>query len=169
MLPLYHVYHVSGTRADALVRFSRRRAGAIIPTLFSTFPLSDLEEVDVNAYTQWLAVWNSELREAGGARDDQPDSSAKETSVTAGVDENADQNDSATAAYNKFLSYQTFKDRTGMRNDECRRSTLRVRDFFLSLSVPRVRATRFVTMRPVWCIVPFVRLCTRASLMKYSR
>ena len=113
-------------------------------------------EVDKNAYTQWLEEWQSELREARAARDDQPDSSVKETSDTADVDENADQDDSATAAYNKFLSYQTFKELTGLRNDENRRNTLRVRDFFLSCSVPRVRATCFVTMRPVWCIVPFV-------------
>ena len=113
-------------------------------------------EVDKNAYTQWLEEWQSELREARAARDDQPDSSVKETSDTADVDENADQDDSATAAYNKFLSYQTFKERTGVGNDENRRTTLRVRDFFLYCSVPRVRATCFVTMRPVWCIVPFV-------------
>ena len=87
-------------------------------------------EVDKNAYTQWLEEWQSELREARAARDDQPDSSVKETSDTADVDENADQDDSATAAYNKFLSYQTFKERTGVGNDENRRTTLRVRDFY---------------------------------------
>ena len=115
-----------------------------------------MEETDEAAHDQWFEAWQSELREARAALGDPPNSSVQQTRDTAGVDENADQNDSATAAYNKFLSYQTFKELTGMGNDERRRTTLRVRDFFLSFSVPRVRATCFVTMRPVWCIVPFV-------------
>ena len=90
------------------------------------------------------------------ARDDQPDSSVEETSDTGDADANADQDDSAKAAHDKYLSYLTFKQPTGLRNDAKSRNTLRVRDFFLYCSVPRVRATCFVTMRPVWCIVPFV-------------
>ena len=45
---------------------------------------------------------------------------------TAGVDQNADPNDSATAALNKFLTYENSKEQTGMGNDEDRRTTLRV-------------------------------------------
>ena len=61
VLPLYHVYHVSGTRADAVVFFSRRCAGESPPTRCSKFPLSGLVEVEKDVYTQWFARW---LREA---------------------------------------------------------------------------------------------------------
>ena len=61
VLPLYHVYHVSRTRADAVVFFSRRCAGESPPTRCSKFPLSGLVEVEKDAYTQWFARW---LREA---------------------------------------------------------------------------------------------------------
>ena len=77
-----------------------------------------MEETDEAAHDQWFEAWKSELREdPSAARDDQPDSSVEETSDTGDADANADQDDSATAAYNKFLSYLTFKELTGVRND----------------------------------------------------
>ena len=120
-----------------------------------TYPLSDLEETDETAHNQWFETLPREQREARAELGAPPNSSVQQTRDTDGADENADQNDSATAAYNKFLPYETFKEQTSMGNDERRRTTLRMRDFF-SFSVPRVRATCFVAMRPVWCIVRFV-------------
>jgi len=57
VLPLYHVYHVSGTRADAVVFFSRRCSGVSPPLVTLKFKLSDLEETDLGAYTQWFEQW----------------------------------------------------------------------------------------------------------------
>jgi hypothetical protein len=145
VLPLYHVYHVSGTRADAVVCFSRRCAVGShgrphFETGTFTYPLTDLEEVDEAAHDKWFDAW-AFCEDPSAARDDQPDSSVEETSDTGDADANADQDDSAKAAHDKYLSYLTFKQPTGLRNDAKSRNTLRVRDFFLYCSVPRVRAT----------------------------
>ena len=257
VLPLYHVYHVSGTRADAVVFFSRRCAGDSPPTRCSKFPLSDLVEVEKDAYTQWLERWVRESVPALGAAaahalapaavppagrpptppsgtdlpppsedlywevlegpphhvgqivqsesvcygddgddgnvtlrmpikdsgigamvptqlyvfqrsavelrslaafiafkkekgkeeteksdsgtgppkeaknsDSGPENPASAAKNTAGVDDIADHNDSATAALNKYVTYANAKEQTGMGNDkEDRRTTLRVRDF----------------------------------------
>ena len=102
------------------------------------------------------------------ARDDQPDSSVEETSDTGDADANADQDDSAKAAHDKYLSYLTFKQPTGLRNDAKSRNTLRVRDFFLYCSVatcPR-HLFRDHASRLVHC--PFRRLCTRDSCLNWT-
>ena len=170
VLPLYHV---SGTRADEnRVISSRRCAGGSLDyeTETFTYPLSDLEETDEAAHDQWFETWKSELREARAALGDPPNSSVQQTRDTAGVDDIADQNDSAKAAFDKFLTYENMKQQTGMGNDEDRRTALRVRDFCSPFSL---RATcprhpfRDHASRLVHCT--FRRLCTRASLMKYSR
>ena len=150
-----------GDNGDATLRICCKGSGigAIVPTQLLVSKRSAVEPSNLEGFN----VWKKETEESDSDHAAPASSSANPPKMSvrrmhdtddADPNEDEDRNDSAQAALNKVLTYQTMKEQTGMGNAELLKTTLGVRHYALRATC--VRATRFVTMRTVWCIISCV-------------
>ena len=147
-------------------------AGGMQPVVFKG---SDVENITRETFGAWVAEVSGAPDDDGASSANPPNNSVRQTHDTgdvdrgggsAHVDPNEDRNDSAPAAFDKVLTYQTMKEQTGMGNAEPCATTLRVRDYALRATCPR-HPFRDHAYRLVHYILH--RLCTRASWPNWKK